>query len=167
MKDTIQLFLSGVLIVLLVMLDGVVIIGRHKIKPGPTQYSATPVNPCLQYIELSAGLAFSKQRETIALHTYSVSDGRLVYATYYYYRSPKKAKRELNRRLSSAIRTITRETKLDERGHKTGVRAIGIFRSGAAANKEFQVLWTDGSDLNIIRGPSLSHVLQLEKPNCH
>lgn len=168
MKHALQLFLASILIVLLVTLGVSAVIDRHRIN-GRRQiaYSLTQGSPCLKYISLSRALTSTKQGEPISVHTYSVSDGTKVIATYFYYRSPKKANKELNRKLISAIRTITRETKVDQKGNKIGVRAIGIFRSRASDINEYQLLWTDGSDLKMIRGPSLSHVLQLEKPNCH
>lgn len=121
----------------------------------PTQHE-----PCLNYIKLSSALAFTKERDPIELHSYSVSDGTRVYASYFYYRSSKKAVREMNRKLASAIEIISREPLLDQKGRKAGVRAIRRFKS-RVRGREFEVLWTEGSSLKTISGPSLSHVLQL------
>lgn len=163
-----QVFSVRTLTVLLVMLGGAIIIHPSKVNDSKNiEHTSTQIEPCLKFIHLSAGLTSSKQGESVALHTYMASDGTMAFRTYFYYRSPKKANKELRRKLTSAVQIIKHEEhKLNEKGSRIGARVVGIFRSNVSGVNEFEVIWTDGSDLNVIKGSSLQHVLQLEKPTC-
>ena len=125
----------------------------------------TQAKPCLRYIKLSSVLSYSKQGEPIDSHSYSVSDGTRVYATYFYYRSPKKVVKEMNRRLASATGILSRETLSNEKGQKSGVRVVAKFES-RKPGREFEMLWKEGSYLKVISGPSITHLLQFLKSNC-
>jgi hypothetical protein len=167
MKRTIQLFSAVVLTILMVGLGGSVLIQRLKAhRNNDIERTSAQVKPCLEYRDLSAALEFTKEGEPISHHSYIASDGMRINSTYFYYRSPKKANRALRRKLTSAVQIVERGAKLNSKGQKTGSRVIGIFRSEVSRLNEFHLLWTDGSDLGIIRGPSLQHLLGFEKPTC-
>ena len=70
----------------------------------------------------------------------------------------------MRKKLASAEEIISRETLMDDEGKKIGEKVVGRFKSNAG--RKFQVLWTNGSDLKIVSGPSVDHVLQLLKPGC-
>lgn len=143
-----------------VVLSAAVIIHGYKIQTEAT------VRPCLEYRDISAGLSFTTEREPVSYHSYVASDGTRVSGIYFYYHSSKKANKELRRRLIPAVQITQRGPKLNSKGQKIGMRVIGVFRSRASSVNEFEVLWTDGSNLNILSGPSLPILLQFEEPNC-
>lgn len=129
-------------------------------------YSAQD-KPCLEYINVIAGLAHTKDGEPISYHTYITSDGMNVYSTYFYFRTPNKANKELSKKLRAATQVVKRESKLNSKGQKIGIRVLGIFKSNVPGVKEYEVLWTDGANLKTIRSASLPHLLQFEEPTCN
>lgn len=154
-------------ILLLVTIVELVIIHRQSSDGSDVGYAASlQIKPCVEFLDVSATLSFTKKGEPVARHSYMASDGISVNATYVYYHSQKKANKELNRKLKSAIQIIKSEPKLNEKGRQIGIRVVGIFGSNTDGVNAYEVLWTDGSDLNLLRGKSLPHLLQLEAPNC-
>lgn len=156
--------IGGLLLITPIGLGGRVI---HNAGGGTrTQSASDKSKACLKYLLQSSALTFTKQGESVEIHTYTVSDGAKVYANYFYYHSSQKAVREMNRRLASAIEIISRETMSNEKGQNTGVKVVGKFKS-RIVGRQFQIVWTSGSNLKVVSGPSLTHVIQLLKPDCN
>ena len=169
MKRKLRIFSVGVLTLLLVVIAGAVIVHRrNNVDRKDISYAASsPLKPCWEYKDLGAALSYTKEGEPVSSHTYMASDGTTVNSTYAYYKSPKKANKELSTKLISAMRIIKREPNLNENGKETGVRVIALFRkSDVSGDNEYELLWTETSNFNVIRSPSLPHLLQFDDPAC-
>jgi hypothetical protein len=151
-----------------VLLVGILLATVHQVEVDAKRTAPPPSTqgqPCLKLMALSSTLTFTKDGEPIEVQSYSASDGAMVFASHFYYRSSKKAIREMNRELRTAVEIIRRETLLDENGQKIGAKVVGRFKS-RSPGREFQVLWTDRSNFKLFSGPSLEHLYQLLKPGC-
>jgi hypothetical protein len=94
----IRLLLSvSILSMVAVSLCRAVVTRPSKLGSEPfVESTSTQDKPC--FLTLSSALTFTKEGEPIGFHTYSVSDGTKVQASYFYYRSSKKANREMTRK---------------------------------------------------------------------
>lgn len=165
-RNTTKVFFAGILSVLqlgwsLATIDE----SKPNVRSALVQSVSYQRTPCLKYTKLSSALTFSPQREPMEVHSYAVSDGTTVNASYFYYRSAEKATKELKRKLSTALAITNRESVVDDKGRKIGTKVVGRFKS-KVRNLEIQMVWTDGSNLKIISGPTLDHILHFLKPEC-
>lgn len=126
-------------------------------------HAATPAadKPCLQFFDQSAALSFTKEREPIAHHSYTVSNGNMIERTYFYYRSTKIADKNLAANIGPTDNILTREPKLDENDKVIGKRLVAQLK-----DNRFEIRWTEGSNLIVISGTHLDDLLEFERPRC-
>ena len=123
--------------------------------------------PCLEYKETTAAVSFTKAREPIGSHSYFASDGTRLTGTYFYYRSPQKATKELNRKVAVSGNEIIEDQRgLEVGGHKIGRRVVLRLKSESSDASRYQILWTEGANLYVLEGASLPHLLEFQDPNC-
>ena len=94
-------------------------------------------------------------------HLFRSNDCVILSSRIEYFDSPADAHKELALRIKEAVEIVGKGSKTSANGDRT----VAIFAPDLP--REFshsaQVLWTEGSELHIIRSTSVSHVLAFEK----
>jgi hypothetical protein len=96
---------------------------------------------------------------------YEASDGERLTRRIIFYGTPERAGKKMESELKLALQVVERGTKIDAEGRLVGERAV-ILYAPDRLNKErlrAKVLWTTGDQFNSIDGPSVRHIVDLEK----
>jgi hypothetical protein len=98
-------------------------------------------------------------------HLFRSNDCVIVSSRIEYFDSPADAQNELKLRVKDAVEIVGKDSEASVRGAAVGDRTVAIFAPDLPSefSHSSQVLWTEGSELHIIRSTSLPHVLAFEK----
>jgi len=102
-------------------------------------------------------------RGCIAVHTYKANDGLEVRMTTDTFDSPDLAAEELERRLKGNVEIIERLPVVDEQGQQAGERVIMRRYFDKDKPSQFYLLETRGAEVYCFSGPSVQHLLALER----
>ena len=108
-----------------------------------------------------AGEGISEDGYPTSFVDYEYSDGTSIHQLSVFYKSPKRAKSELQKRLKEAVEIIRREPVLDEKGRQVGERVVATFapyKDSSAVRAE--LLWTEGARYVSQRRSSLESILE-------
>jgi hypothetical protein len=118
----------------------------------------TPVKRERTYERGPAGLAATGSFITL----YS-SDGMNFTKWSVYCDTPRRAKREFEKRLKKAVEIVSREPVLDEHGQQIGEKVVAVFSPDGHDNSPAALLWTEKEELFHVEGSSLRDILEYRK----
>ena len=107
-----------------------------------------------------AGSCITEDGFRCSFTSFESSDGMTFSQMSEFYDSPKRANRELQRRLKKATEIVKREPIFDEQGKQKGEKVIATFPPDDPYSGAAEILWTDGSRLTYISGTSLQNILE-------
>jgi len=108
-----------------------------------------------------AGEGISKDGYPTSFAHHKYSDGTSIHQLSVFYKSPKRANAELQKRLKEAVEIIRREPALDEKGHQIGGRVVATFAPYKGSSAVWaELLWTEGSRFVSQRRSSLESILE-------
>lgn len=114
----------------------------------------------------SQRLSFSSRMDACGpkanYHSFESSDGVFISQSNEMFPSARRAKKELQERLSLATEIIERDNKLGKDGRVVGERVVGVSNGKEGQQMTF-IMWTDGEVLSSIEAPSMRHILEFEK----
>ena len=96
-------------------------------------------------------------------HIYNSSDGEVLSDSTCGYRSPARAKKELQRDLKGVQKIVERVPKLDWNGRQIGERVVAVFLPDEYGRRWVRIMWTDGPRLHSINAPTLELALEFEQ----
>ena len=125
------------------------------------EVNAPPPAPVKRERIYERGLA--GQATTGSFITLHSSDGMSFTKWSVYCETPRRAKREFQKRLKKAVELVSREPVLDEQGQQIGEKVVALFSPDDPDNSPASLLWTEKEELFQVEGSSLHDILEYRK----
>lgn len=77
--------------------------------------------------------------------------------------TPRRVRREFEKRLKKVVEIISREPVLDEHGELLGEKVVAVFSPDDPDNSPASLLWTEKEELFQVEGSSLHDILEYRK----
>jgi len=117
----------------------------------------------VEYEAVIRGQLVDEDENPLAFTSFSVADGTKLLEMHKFCASPSQAVAYLNRQISKAQKTVNRGQKIDRKRKVVGRRAEIRVNVEGSHDKDWAVMWTDGSDFYELLSQSLCHILELER----
>lgn len=82
-------------------------------------------------------------------------------------RTPEGARKEMQKRLSKAVRVVSREPLFDQNGEQIGDTVVALVPPNGADYAAATLIWTDKDELCQVDGATLGNILEYRKDFNH
>jgi len=154
-------FCAVVLVGLVLLIDGRSGSRKDSSQNPPSLPGTTPQELRFRRIAIFDGK--TKEGARFATFVYKSSDCLSIVTTTTFFESSSRASKEVRRETEKAPVVVERGPKLDEKGQRVGERVVMELRANDQNKESVQIIWNSGSDFSSIAGPSMRHVVELEK----
>jgi hypothetical protein len=140
--------------------------GRWNRSKGSQQEQTPLTNRVLQELRFKRIAIFDgKTTDGVRLadYIYKSSDCMTVSERTIFFKSPTRAREEIEKEIENASALIERGPKLDSNGQAVGERVVLEFAAEEQRKPHAEIMWNNGPELNYIIALSLEHTLELEK----